>query len=124
MCIITETYKYCGYEQNHDMRRGRRRRGGQGRIPRPVFIKHFPEVTTFMPIPQTGKEPVELEHAELEVLRLVDLEDLSQEEAGEAMGISRGTIWRLLHRARRKITLALVEGRPLEVLPSEKIEKS
>ncbi len=106
------------------MRRGRRRRGGQGRIPRPVFIKHFPETTMFTPIPHTGKEPVQLEHAELEVLRLVDLEDLSQEEAGEAMGISRGTIWRLLHRGRRKITLSLVEGRPLEIMPSEKIEKS
>lgn len=105
------------------MRRGRRRRGGQGRRPRPVFIEHFPDTTMFNPSPDTGKEPVQLEHAELEVLRLVDLEDLSQEEAGEAMGISRGTIWRLLHRARRKVVLALVEGRPLEILPSERFEK-
>ena len=90
-------------------------------MPRPVFIEHFPNTTLFTPKPSTGKEPVQLEHAELEVLRLVDLEDLSQEEAGEAMGISRGTIWRLLHRARRKLALALVEGRPLEILPSEKI---
>ena len=78
----------------------------------------------FTPTPKTGKDPVQIEHAELEVLRLVDLEDLSQEEAGKAMGISRGTIWRLLHRARSKVVLALVEGRPLEILPSERVEKS
>lgn len=105
------------------MRRGRRRRGIQGRMPRPVFIEDYPVSTKFTPSPKTGKDPVQLEHAELEVLRLVDMEDLSQEEAGEAMGISRGTIWRLLHRARRKVALALIEGRPLEILTSEKVEK-
>jgi predicted DNA-binding protein (UPF0251 family) len=105
------------------MRRGRRRRGVQGRIPRPVFIEDYPVSSKFTPSPKRGKEPVHLEHAELEVLRLVDMEDMSQEEAGEAMGISRGTIWRLLHRARKKVALALIEGRPLEILPSEKIDK-
>ena len=58
--------------------------------------------------------------AKLEVLRLVDLEDLSQEEAGERMGVSRGTIWRLLQEARREVTQALVEGRPIRItLPQE-----
>jgi len=56
----------------------------------------------------------------LEALRLVDLEDLSQEEAGEKMGVSRGTIWRLLQEARREVTQALVEGRPIRItLPQE-----
>jgi len=31
------------------------------------------------------------------------------------MGLSRGTIWRLLVSARRKIVQALFEGRPLVV---------
>ena len=53
--------------------------------------------------------------AELEVLRLVDLEDLSQEEAGRKMGVSRGTVWRLLQSARKKTSRAFTEARPLLV---------
>ena len=56
--------------------------------------------------PQIG-EPVIIDGAELEVMRLIDLEGLSQEEAGARMGVSRGTIWRLLQEARRKTTAAL-----------------
>jgi hypothetical protein len=41
------------------------------------------------------------------------MENLSQEEASEAMGVSRGTIWRLLQGGRAKIASALMEGRPL-----------
>jgi len=40
---------------------------------------------------------------------------LNQEEAGEKMGVSRGTIWRLLQRGRNKIALALIEGRRIEI---------
>jgi len=57
-----------------------------------------------------------LEPADVEVLRLVDLESLSQEEAGVKMGVSRGTIWRLLQEARRKVTQALTEGRRIQIL--------
>ncbi|MCK4437684.1 DUF134 domain-containing protein, partial [Candidatus Bathyarchaeota archaeon] len=56
---------------------------------------------------------------EVEVLRLTDLEDLSQEEAGEKMGVSRGTIWRLQKRARTKIALALIEGRRIELVAAD-----
>jgi predicted DNA-binding protein (UPF0251 family) len=59
--------------------------------------------------------PILIENAELEALRLVDLEDLSQEEAGARMGVSRGTVWRLLKEARRKVTQALTEGREIRL---------
>lgn len=59
--------------------------------------------------------PIQLEAEELEVLRLVDLEGLSQEEAGIRMGVSRGTIWRILERARKKIAQALTEGRRINI---------
>lgn len=52
---------------------------------------------------------------ELEALRLVDLESLSQEEAGDAMGISRGTIGRLLERGRRTVVDALLHGHALRI---------
>jgi predicted DNA-binding protein (UPF0251 family) len=59
--------------------------------------------------------PILVEPAEIEALRLVDLEGLSQEEAGERMGVSRGTIWRLVQSARKKTAQALTEGRPLQI---------
>jgi predicted DNA-binding protein (UPF0251 family) len=53
--------------------------------------------------------------AELEAFRLVDMEGLSQEEAGQQMGVSRGTIWRLVQSARKKAAKALSEGRPIYI---------
>ncbi|MBC8225224.1 DUF134 domain-containing protein [Candidatus Bathyarchaeota archaeon] len=100
----------------------RRRHGRRGRIPSPVFIEHDPKARIFNPHPNSESEPVILGPDELEVLRLVDLEDLSQEEAGERMGISRGTIWRLLKSARRKTTLALTDGRTIRISENAEME--
>jgi predicted DNA-binding protein (UPF0251 family) len=47
---------------------------------------------------------------ELEVLRLCDYEGLFQEQAGEKMGVSRGTVQRILTSARRKAAEALSTG--------------
>lgn len=51
---------------------------------------------------------------EIEILRLVDLEDFEQEEAALALGISRKTLWKDLHEARKKVTDALVHGKMIE----------
>ena len=88
-------------------------------MPLPVKIGHTAKIKAFRPEPQEHGEPVLLEHAELEALRLLDLEDLSQEEAGERMGVSRGTVWRLQKRARAKIALALTEGRRIELVAAD-----
>jgi predicted DNA-binding protein (UPF0251 family) len=74
------------------------------------------QLKSMTPDPEGNPEPVYLEPAELEVIRLVDIEDLNQQDAGERMDISRGTIWRLLQSGRRKIALALIEGRRIEIL--------
>jgi predicted DNA-binding protein (UPF0251 family) len=76
-----------------------------------------PPVNSFAPNPSGNLEPVFIEMAELEAFRLVDLEGLSQEEAGRRMGVSRGTIWRLVQNARSKTAQALSEGRPLSIVP-------
>ncbi len=95
---------------------GRRyRRGHRGRFPKPVIIPNPTKTQKFIPQPATNKNTITIEPAELEALRLVDLEGLSQEQAGTKMGISRGTIWRLVKSARRKIVQALTDGRPLIV---------
>jgi predicted DNA-binding protein (UPF0251 family) len=91
----------------------RRRRGGRGRFPIQPNIKTAPVSKRMNPEPAGSKDPVFLDLAETEVLRLVDLEGMYQEQAGEIMGISRGTIWRLLTSAREKVARSIYEGRPL-----------
>jgi len=100
------------------MWRGRHRCGGRGRFPKPVTLGVFPPITGFTPNPSRNLEPVFIEFAEIEALRLVDKEGLSQEEAGQRMSISRGTIWRLVQSARRKAAQALSEGRPIYIVTS------
>jgi predicted DNA-binding protein (UPF0251 family) len=94
----------------------RRRRGRRGRFPKPVNLGMTPPITSLVPNPARNVEPVLINTAEMEAFRLVDLEGLSQEEAGQRMGISRGTVWRLLQSARRKTAQALTEGRPLQII--------
>lgn len=61
------------------------------------------------------EEMVLLLPEELELLKLIDLQGLEQEEAASALGVSRRTVWRDLHEARRKVTDALVHGKGIEV---------
>ncbi len=98
----------------------RRRRGGRGRFPIQPIIKETPQAKKMVPEPMENDEPIYIDLAEVEVLRLVDLEGMYQEQAGSEMQISRGTIWRLLVSAREKVTRSIFEGRPLVIgLPSE-----
>lgn len=98
-------------------RRRRRRRGLRGRFPKPVNIPNPSKINKFTPQPRMINEEILIEIAEIEALRLVDLEGLSQEQAGEQMGVSRGTIWRFLQSAREKVARALTEGRTIRVPP-------
>ena len=61
-------------------------------------------------------DPINMSYDELEALRLVDYEGLTQEETAKRMGISRGTVWRCLDSARRKTARMLVEGRELKIV--------
>ena len=93
----------------------RKRHGGRGRFPIQPTIREKPKAQRLNPSPQGDKIEIHLDFAEAEVLRLVDIEGMYQEQAGKMMGVSRGTIWRLLTSARRKIALSLFEGRSLIV---------
>ena len=46
-------------------------------------------------------------------MKLCDVEGLTQEQAGERMGVSRGTVQRLLASARKKVAGAVVSGAAL-----------
>ena len=99
------------------MWRRRHRCGRRGRFPKPFMLGITPPTNSFTPNPPRNLEPVFLEMAELEAFRLVDLEGLSQEEAGQRMGVSRGTVWRLVQSARKKTAQALSEGRAISIAP-------
>ena len=64
-------------------------------------------------VPLSQMEVTELGLDELEAMRLCDLEGKQQEEAAAAMGVSRGTIQRLLETGRGKAIDALVHGKAL-----------
>ncbi len=58
-------------------------------------------------------EKIPLSRDELEALKLCDLDDLTQAEAGTRMGISRGTVQRILMGARKKVADALACGKAI-----------
>ncbi|MBT5023160.1 DUF134 domain-containing protein [Candidatus Woesearchaeota archaeon] len=91
---------------------------------RPRKIKHVnfePGVTYFKPraIPLNQIEEVELTVDELETLRLVNIEKLSQADAAKKMKIHQSTFQRTLTRAREKITDALVNGKAIKIQGGE-----
>jgi predicted DNA-binding protein (UPF0251 family) len=65
-------------------------------------------------------EIVTLLPEELELLKLVDVNGLGQEEASAVMGVSRRTIWKDLHEARRKVTDALIHGKRIQIAGCER----
>jgi uncharacterized protein len=65
--------------------------------------------------PEEAGAGVTLNPEEIELIRLIDLEGLQQEEAAARLGVSRKTVWRDLHDARRKIADALVNGKGIEM---------
>lgn len=58
-------------------------------------------------------EQVVIYRDEMEAMFLCDAENLTQEEAGKRMGVSRGTVQRLLAQARKKTVEAIVLGKAL-----------
>lgn len=68
-----------------------------------------------IPLPELTILP--LAEDELEALRLCDMEGFDQTEAGDQMGVSRGTVQRLLKSGRSKLVRAIVENSALLITP-------
>jgi len=66
-------------------------------------------------VPIRVLQEVSLGLDELEALRLADMENLSHEEVGSMMDVSRATVGRILATARRKTARALVRGWAIRV---------
>ncbi len=73
-------------------------------------------------IPARELEKTVLNLDEFEALRLCDYDGLSQIEAGEAMGVSRGTIQRLLISGRKKVVDVLLHSKELILISGEDVQ--
>ena len=67
----------------------------------------------------SGLETIRLELGELEAMRLCDLDQLDQDDAGTRMGVSRGTVQRLLKSGRRKVLESIVQTKALIIEKGE-----
>lgn len=89
-------------------------------MPRPTKfrkVEFFPENNYFVPI---GKSKCDLKEVvlkveELEAMRLKDIEDLNQEQCAENMQVSRQTFQNIIDNARKKVAIALTEGKAINI---------
>lgn len=81
------------------------------------LVAFGPDISYFKPrgIPMAELEEVRLTVDQHEAIRLADLLDLSHEEAGHRMGVSRATFGRIIQRARRIVADALVNGKAIHI---------
>jgi len=90
---------------------------GVGRPKKPRYCQTFRGPALFKPagVPMAELEIVSLGIDELEALRLCDVEGFHQQQAADAMGISRGTVQRLLESGHRKLIESVLVGKALAV---------
>ena len=74
-----------------------------------------PAALRFMP-DAVAAEILDLSLEELESLRLCDLEGLDQETAARRMGVSRGTLHRIIYSAHAKVAEALCTGQGIFII--------
>lgn len=80
-------------------------------------VCNMPENSQFGPLsfPDNLKDPIFMTIDEFESIRLIDLENYSQEACAEQMRVARSTIQRTYNDAKKKIAISLVEGRVLRI---------
>jgi len=103
---------------------GKRRR-------REVFLDIPVDCVLYLPLPvekvseicpEVPQDKVVLTYVELQALKLVYIDNLSQAEAASRMGLPRSTFWRVLESGRRKLIQALIERKPILIASTERGE--
>ncbi|MDD5005607.1 MAG: DUF134 domain-containing protein [Candidatus Omnitrophica bacterium] len=88
----------------------------KGRPKKLRLVENTPKITQFSPRGKPGRpDEVELGIDQFEVLRLVDYLGLNQTQAAEQIGLSRQTVGRILRRARKTISDALITGKIIRI---------
>ena len=87
------------------------------------IITSSPGVSGFKPYGRCcqKREAIQLRYDEYESIRLIDYNGQLQEDAAKSMNISRPTFTRIYSEARKKIAMALVEGKRI-VISNDNIE--
>ncbi len=78
-------------------------------------VCHYPENLLFSPIDKKTEEPVVMTVDEFEVIRLIDREGFSQEEASIQLEVGRTTVQKIYETARKKLADVLVLGLSLKI---------
>lgn len=89
-------------------------------MPRPRKCRKvccMPELNSFGPLNITNinAEIILMAVDEYETIRLIDLEEMTQEECAKKMDVARTTIQRIYNDARKKLAKSLVEGKILKI---------
>ena len=66
-------------------------------------------------IPLKAIEEINLTMPEFEAIRLIDFEEIPQEQAAGKMKISQPTLSRILKSARKKISEAIIKGKAIKI---------
>lgn len=85
---------------------------------RPVKLRTIcerPRINTFGPKNFKENIYVEISLDEYETIRLIDYNNLTQEECADFMGVARTTIQKIYENARGKIADVLVNGKTLKI---------
>ncbi len=80
-------------------------------------VRFHTEVNSFKPIgiPRRDLEEVTLYNDEVEAMRLLELEEKTQDECAKLMEISQPTFNRIINRARKKIADAIINGKVINI---------
>ena len=89
-------------------------------MPRPRLcrkIEFNPNITYFKPqgVPMRFLEVIELTLEEVEALRLKNIKDMEQTECAKKMNTSQSTFQRILSSAYKKISIAIIDGKAIEI---------
>lgn len=87
-------------------------------ISRPIRCRkicQYPDYWNFIPEGHDGDSVVELTLDELETIRWIDYEGLSQLECASRLNVARTTVTAIYDRARKKIADSIINGKQLKI---------
>ncbi len=78
-------------------------------------VHSLPPHAAFVPSDRAGSLAVVMTVDEYETIRLIDYEGLTQEECAGMMQVARASVQSIYARARRKLSVCLVQGKELKI---------